>query len=385
MMETVFSNVSGFLIGYILPFLFVLTVVVFIHEMGHYLAGRLFGVGVKSFSLGFGPELAHYTDRLGTRWRIAAIPLGGYVKFSGDANGASAPDHAAIAAMTPTERAESFHLKPVWQRAIIVAAGPFANFVLAIAIFTGSFYFMGRNVQMPRIDTVQPSSAAERAGFLKGDLVVSIDGRSINGFGDIQRQVVGRAGETLTVVVERSGREVTLTAVPDLREFDTALGKQRIGLLGLTASRDPADLRHETYGLWRAFDLGIAETGYVVERTVGYVSKLIAGRESADQLSGPIRIAQASGYVASVGFEALLGLTALLSVSIGLINLAPVPLLDGGHLMYYLIEVVRGRPMSERAQEMGFRIGMAFVIMLMLVATWNDLLHLGTTFSRKGI
>jgi regulator of sigma E protease len=384
MLESLFSNVSGFLIGYILPFLFVLTVVVFIHEMGHFLAGRFFGVGVKSFSIGFGPEIVHYIDKNNTRWRIAAIPLGGYVKFAGDANGASAPDHAEIAAMTPEERTQSFHLKPVWQRAIIVAAGPLANFILAITIFTGSIYIAGRQVLLPRIDTVQAGSAAERAGLAHGDLVLSIDGKKINGFGDIQRHVVGRAGDTLKIVVERAGREVAITAVPDQREFETVLGKQRIGLLGLTASRDPADLRHEFYGLWRSLDLGIAETGYVVERTVGYVSKLVVGRESADQLSGPIRIAQASGYVANVGFEALLGLTALLSVSIGLINLAPVPLLDGGHLMYYLFEAIRGRPMSERAQEFGFRIGMAFVIMLMLVATWNDVLHLGTIFARKG-
>lgn len=384
-MEQLIANGSTFLIGYMLPFLFVLTVVVFVHEMGHFLAGRLFSVGVKSFSIGFGPELLAFVDRRGTRWRFAAIPLGGYVKFAGDANGASAPDHAALAAMTPQERAESFHLKPVWQRAIIVAAGPIANFVLAVAIFTGSIYWMGRHVQMPRVDNVQAGSAAERAGFRQGDLVLSIDGRRVESFSDIQRQVVGRAGERLIVVVERAGQEVTLQPVPDLREFDTALGKQRIGLLGLTASRDPGDLRHEHYGLGKSFTLGVNETWYVVERTASYVSKLVVGRESADQLSGPIRIAQASGYVASVGFEALLGLTALLSVSIGLINLAPVPLLDGGHLLYYAIEAARGRPLSERAQEYGFRIGMAFVIMLMLVATWNDLLHLGTTFSRRGI
>lgn len=384
MIESVFSGVWGLLGGYLIPFLFVLTVVVFIHEMGHFLAGRMFGIGVKSFSIGFGPELFGFNGRNGTRWRFAAIPLGGYVKFAGDANGASAPDHAALESMTPQERAESFHTKPVWQRAIVVAAGPIANFLLAIALFAGSIYINGRDIQIPRVDVVQPGSAAERAGFQRGDLVRSIDGRPVESFGDIQRNVVGRAGDTLRVVVERSGSAVVLTATPDMREFDTALGKQRIGLLGLTASRDPENIRHEYYGLIRSIELGVAESWYVVERTMGYISKLVVGRESPDQLSGPIRIAQASGYVAGIGFDALIGLTALLSVSIGLINLFPIPLLDGGHLVYYAIEAARGRPLSERAQEIGFRIGMAFVVMLMLVATWNDLLHLGATIGKSG-
>lgn len=384
MIESFFSGAWGLLAGYMVPFLFVLTVVVFVHEMGHFLAGRLFGIGVKSFSVGFGPELFGFNDRNGTRWRFAAIPLGGYVKFAGDANGASAPDHAAIATMTADERAASFHEKPVWQRAIVVAAGPIANFILAVALFAGSIYINGRSVQLPRVDVVQPGSAADRAGFQRGDLVLSIDGRQIESFGDIQRYVVGRAGDPLRIVVERAGAEVALNAVPDMREFDTALGKQRIGLLGLTASRDPANVRHEHYGVLRSVQLGAAESWYVVERTMGYVSKLVVGRESPDQLSGPIRIAQASGYVAGIGFDALIGLTALLSVSIGLINLFPIPLLDGGHLVYYAIEAIRGRPLSERAQEFGFRIGIAFVVMLMLVATWNDLLHLGTTLGRSG-
>jgi regulator of sigma E protease len=288
-----------------------------------------------------------------------------------------------MARMNAAERAVSFHHKPVWKRAAIVAAGPIANFLLAIAIFAGMLYVNGRQVLIPRVDVVQPGSAAERAGFQKGDVVLSINGRSIKGFSDLQRMVGTSAEDTLTIVVDRDGQPVTLQATPDRRETQTAFGKQRIGLLGLQATRAPEDVRHVTYGLGEAVASGAYECWYVIERTINYVGKLVTGRESTDQLSGPIRIAQVSGQVAGLaGLGGLVNLVAILSVSIGLINLFPVPMLDGGHLLFYAIEAVRGRPLSERAQEIGFRIGFALVIMLMLFATWNDILHLGSTFTR---
>lgn len=370
--------------GYLLPFLFVLTVVVFVHEMGHYLVGRWCGTGVQSFSIGFGPEIFGYTAKDGTRWRIGAIPLGGYVKFTGDMNGASVPDNEDLARMSPGEIQRSFHHKTVAQRAAIVAAGPIANFILAIAIFTGTIYVNGRQVQAPRVESVQPQSAAERAGILPGDVILSVDGVRTSSFSDVQRQVIGRAGEAITIRVQRAGEERDIVATPDLRELSTNLGKQRIGQLGIRSSANPADLRHESYSLGQAFVAGMQETWFVVERTGDYIGKLVVGRESPDQLSGPIRIAQASGHVASVGIAALLSLTALLSVSIGLINLVPIPLLDGGHLLFYAIEAVRGRPLGQRAQEVGFRIGLAFVVTLMIVATFNDVVHLGTLFSARG-
>ncbi|HEX2556596.1 MAG TPA: RIP metalloprotease RseP [Microvirga sp.] len=379
------TGAAGSLLGYIIPFLIVLTVVVFVHEMGHFLVGRWCGVGVTAFSVGFGPEIVGYTDRRGTRWKLSAIPLGGYVKFVGDVNAASVPDSDELNRMSPELRAISFPYQNVAKRAAIVAAGPIANFLLAIAIFAGVTYVNGRQVLTPRIEAIQPGSAAERAGFQPGDVIVSINGTPIESFADMQRWVSASPGETLVIAVDRSGREVPLEAVPDLKEQSTPFGKQRIGLLGLQASRDPADVRRVTYGPWGALKAGVGETWYVIERTFNYIGKLVTGRESTDQLSGPIRIAQVSGQVANIGgVGGLIGLVAVLSVSIGLINLFPVPLLDGGHLLFYGIEAARGRPLSERAQEIGFRIGFALVVMLMLFATWNDIVHLGASFTGRG-
>jgi regulator of sigma E protease len=377
------SGAAGWLLGYIIPFLIVLTVVVFVHEMGHFLVGRWCGVGVTAFSVGFGPEIVGFTDRRGTRWKLSAVPLGGYVKFVGDVNAASVPDTAEYNRMSPEERAISFPFQHVAKRAAIVAAGPIANFLLAIAIFAGVTYVNGRQVLTPRIESIQAGSAAERAGFQPGDVIISINGTPIESFADMQRWVSASPGESLTLVVDRGGQQVPLQAVPDLKEQSTPFGKQRIGLLGLQASRDPADIRRVTYGPYGALKAGVGETWYVIERTFNYIGKLVTGRESTDQLSGPIRIAQVSGQVANIGgVGGLIGLVAVLSVSIGLINLFPVPLLDGGHLLFYGIEAARGRPLSERAQEIGFRIGFALVVMLMLFATWNDIVHLGASFTQ---
>lgn len=382
---TVGGATFSLLFGYIVPFLFVLTLVVFVHEMGHFLVGRWCGVGVQAFSIGFGPEIFGWNDRHGTRWKLSAIPLGGYVKFAGDVNAASTPDVDALGHMTAAERAVSFHHKNVARRAAIVAAGPLANFILAIAIFAGISYFAGRHVLMPKVDVVVEGSAAQRAGFQPGDIVKSIDGRSIESFSDLQRIVSSSAEDRLAIVVDRGGQEVTLDAVPDRRETKTPLGMQRIGILGLQASQDPGAVRHVTYGPLDSLKNGVAETYFVVERTFDYLGKLIVGRESVDQLSGPIRIAQVSGRVASLGgLSGLISLAAVLSVSIGLLNLFPVPMLDGGHLLFYGIEAIRGRPLSDRAQEIGFRIGLALVVMLMLFATWNDIVHLGASFSGAG-
>ncbi|MBS7699291.1 MULTISPECIES: RIP metalloprotease RseP [unclassified Chelatococcus] len=374
------------LVGYVVPFLFVLTIVVFIHELGHFLVGRWCGVGVQAFSIGFGRELIGWTDRRGTRWKLSAIPLGGYVKFAGDANAASMPDRDRLDQLTPEERKVSFFHKSVGRRAAIVAAGPVANFLLAIAIFGGAAYFNGRQVLVPKVAAVQENSAAARAGFQAGDIVLAIDGQPIASFNDMQRIVSGRAEEELTFLVDRAGHETRLTATPDLREITTPFGKQRLGMLGLqAASNDPANWHVQRFGLVEAVGVGLSETWFIVTRTYDYVAKLVTGRESTDQLSGPIRIAEVSGKVASMGgIFSLINLAAILSVSIGLINLVPIPLLDGGHLLFYAIEALRGRPLSEAAQEIGFRIGLAIVVMLMLFVTWNDLTHLGLALSQRG-
>lgn len=362
----------------LVAFLFVLTLVVFVHEYGHFIVARWCGVKVRVFSIGFGNELFGWYDRKGTRWRFSAIPLGGYVKFEGDANAASVPDYEAVRNMSEAEREGSIFHKTVGQRAAIVAAGPVANFIMAIAVFTAMAYFNGRQILLPRVDVVQPASAAERAGFQPGDLVLSIGGRSIDSFTDMQRIVSMNAGETLTVTVDRGGTQVDLEAVPDLREVTSPLGVQRVGVLGVQAASGESSWRTEYYSLPGALRAGLGETWQVVAQTYHYLGRLVAGKETTDQLSGPIRIAEVSGQVARLGgFAGLLNLAALLSVSIGLINLVPIPMLDGGHLLFYGIEAVRGRPLSERAQEFGFRVGLAFVVVLMLLVTWNDLVHIG--------
>ncbi|GGF83886.1 zinc metalloprotease [Azorhizobium oxalatiphilum] len=367
------------LLGYVIPFLFVLTLVVFFHELGHFWVARRAGVRVLTFSLGFGPELYGFNDKHGTRWRLAAIPLGGYVKFYGDEDAASTPDPQKLAAMTPAERKESFFYQPLRWRAAIVAAGPIANFILAIVIFTFVFMVFGRQVSAPRVDQVSPASAAERAGFKPGDLVLTIDGAPVESFADMQRVVGSGAGTALAFTVDRGGEKVNLSATPELREMKDAFGNvHRMGMLGISRSLAAADVTTRRYGPVEAVTMGAQETWFVVARTFDYLGGLISGRESADQLGGPIRIAQVSGQVATFGFGALLSLAAVLSVSIGLLNLFPIPLLDGGHLMFYAIEAVRGHPLSARAQDIGFRIGLAIVLMLMVFATWNDVVHIAT-------
>lgn len=371
------NALGGGVVGYVVPFLFVLTLVVFFHELGHFLVARRCGVRVLVFSIGFGPELFGFNDRHGTRWKVSAIPLGGYVKFFGDENAASVPDPAALAAMTEEERRHSFVHQPVARRAAIVVAGPLANFVLAIAIFAALFMVFGKPSTSARVDAVQPGSAAEAAGFKPGDVVLTINGRPIESFPDMQQIVSTSAGETLEFEVDRGGLKVPLKATPALRESKDRFGNvHRIGVLGITRSPSPEDTHFQPVGPGKALELGVQKTWFVAERTLSYIGGVISGREAADQLGGPIRIAQVSGQVATEGLPSLFSLVAILSISIGLLNLFPVPLLDGGHLLFYGIEAARGRPLSERAQEVGFRIGLAIVVMLMIFATYNDVLHL---------
>lgn len=375
-----FNILSHGVIGYIVPFLFVLTVVVFFHELGHFLVARWAGVKVLTFSLGFGPELAGFNDRHGTRWKISAIPLGGYVRFFGDETEASTPSSATLDAMTEDERKGSFHHKPVGWRAAIVAAGPIANFILAIVIFAGLFTFFGKPSATARVDTVIAGSAAESAGFKPGDIVTAIDGSKIGSFSDMQRIVSGDAGEALTFTVRRAGTDVTLRATPQLKEIKDNFGNvHRMGVLGITRSTEPGDVMTEKVDPATAVWLGAKETWFVIDRTLSYIGGVFAGREAANEVGGPLRIAQISGQVATIGLAALIHLAAVLSVSIGLLNLFPVPLLDGGHLLFYAVEAARGRPLSERAQEVGFRIGLGLVLMLMVFATYNDILHLASS------
>ena len=372
-----FNTLSHGLIGYAIPFLFVLTIVVFFHELGHFLVARWAGVRVLTFSLGFGPELVGFNDRHGTRWKISAVPLGGYVKFFGDDTEASTPSAATLATMTDEERKGSFHHKKVGPRAAIVAAGPIANFLLAIVIFTVSFTLFGKPSTTARVDKIEANSAAAAAGFQVGDIVTSIDGNKIESFTDMQRIVAVRAGDKLSFAVKRGDQIVQLSGTPELREVKDPFGNvHRQGVLGITRQTAAGDVLTERVDPATALWLGVKETWFVIERTLSYIGGIFTGREAADQVGGPLRIAQISGQVASIGMVALINLAAVLSISIGLLNLFPVPLLDGGHLLFFGVEAIRGRPLSERAQEMGFRIGLGLVLMLMVFATYNDILHL---------
>jgi regulator of sigma E protease len=371
MSTSAFSSLVAVLGNYtswIVPFLFTLTVIVFFHELGHFLVARWCGIRVLVFSLGFGPEVAGFNDRHGTRWKISLIPLGGYVKFFGDDNEASVPDPAVLAAMSEEERRHSFFGQSVGRRAAVVVAGPLTNFILAVIVFAGVFMVFGKPTAIPRVASVEPNSAAAAAGFEPGDLVTAIDGRKIDNFVDMQRIVGFAGGHPLTIVVDRGGIPVTLTATPEIRN--------NRGVLGVTRSNQPGDVKVESVGALDAVKLGADKTWFIVETTLSYIRDVFVGRQSADQIGGPIGIARISGQVAELGWGALFDFIGVISVSIGLLNLFPVPLLDGGHLLFYSIEAIRGRPLSERAQEVGFRIGLAIVVMLMIFATMNDILHL---------
>jgi regulator of sigma E protease len=356
-----------------LAFLFVLTVVIFVHELGHFLVARWCGVRVKTFSIGFGKEIFGFTDRYDTRWRFAWIPLGGYVKFMDDENGASVPSREALQRMTPAEREGAFQTKPLSSRAAIVAAGPIANFILAILVFALTFTFVGVNVTAPRVDELVADGAAAKAGFKAGDTIISIDGQPIEAFADMQRIVSASADRELAFEVNRAGVNMILKATPERREISDRFGnKLKVGVIGIKRNASQQEWQFKQYGPLEAVGLAVKESYYIVSRTLGYLYDVATRRESGDQLGGPLRIADISGQVASLGFLALINLTAVLSVSIGLINLFPIPLLDGGHLMFYAIEAVRGRPLSERAQEVGFRIGLAIVLLLLVYTTYQD-------------
>ncbi|HLX18227.1 MAG TPA: RIP metalloprotease RseP [Bradyrhizobium sp.] len=375
-----FNVLSHGLVGYIVPFLFVLTIVVFFHELGHFLIARWAGVRVLTFSLGFGPELAGLNDRHGTRWKISAIPLGGYVKFFGDDTEASTPSSETLDRMTEEERAGSFHHQKVGPRAAIVAAGPIANFLLAIVIFAGMSLYFGKPSSIPRVDAIQPDSVAASAGFKVGDVVISIDGRAIESFADMQRVVSTSAGSRLVFKVNRDDTVITLTAVPALKEVKDLFGnKHRVGQLGIQYNARPDDPKSSPVGYLESLKIGVEQVGFIITSTFKFVGSLFVGVGNTEDVGGPLRIAQLSGQAASLGFQFVLQLCAALSVSIGLLNLFPVPLLDGGHLLFYAVEAVRGRPLSPRAQEMGFRIGLGLVLMLMVFATYNDILHLAAS------
>ncbi len=360
---------------YTIPtFLFLLTLLVFVHEMGHYLVGRWSGIRIVAFSVGFGPELFGWTDRQGTRWKFCIIPLGGYVKFFGDQDAASSPDYERLERIAPGERDRTFLGAKLWKRAVTVAAGPFANFLLAIAIFAVLFSIYGRAVADPVVAFVAPGSAAEEAGVQQGDRLISIDGTPVSTFDDVRRYVSVRPELPIQVRIEREGAVIDLRMVPQRAETIDPLGnKVEEGKIGIGTNQEAGNFRIETYGPLEAVGQGVLQSWRIVTGTFDYLGNMIVGRMNTDQLGGPIRIAQMSGQMAKLGIAEVLNFAAVLSVSIGLLNLMPVPMLDGGHLVFYAVEALRGKPVGAAAQELAFRIGFAMVLMLTFFAAWNDI------------
>ncbi len=367
-----------FLLGfrdYVLVFLAMITVVVFVHEMGHYLVARANGVRVETFSIGFGPELFGRTAKSGTRWKICLLPLGGYVRMFGDADapGISAADR--LARLTPDERRLAFLGKRLDQRAAVVVAGPLANFVFGILVLAVMFSLYGEPRTQAVIGEVQPDSAAAAAGLLAGDRIVEANGDTVASFQDLQRIVRLTVGDPVTLVVERAGQRLSILTRPRMSEVKDALGNTyRAPVLGVIAPADATTIvRHDPAGaVWAA----VRNTGEMVSATLTAVGQMIAGERDTNELRGPLRIAKGAGAAARLGFATVVYYAALISINLGLVNLFPVPLLDGGHLLFYGIEALRGRPLGPRAQEYGFRFGLILVFALMLLATRNDLADL---------
>jgi regulator of sigma E protease len=368
------SNLLSFLQGgalYIGVFLVVLTVLVFVHELGHYLVARRNRVKVEVFSIGFGPELFGWWDRAGTRWKFSAIPLGGYVKMFGDADASSGLP--AARQMTAAEREVSFHHKRLGQRAAIVAAGPAANFLFAIVVLAILFMTYGQPFTPASVGQVVPGSAAEAAGIRPGDEIVSIDGRAVERFEDVQQVVRLNPGVPMAMVVRRDGQLVELRVTPSRVEENDRLGRREVGQLGVQGGAP----RYVSHNPASAVVRAVGETWNLTAMTLQAVWQMIVGTRGSEELGGPLRIAQLSGEVAQGGVVPLLWFMAVLSINLGLINLFPVPVLDGGHLLFYAAEAIRGKPLGPRAQEYGFRIGLALVLTLMVFATWNDLVQTG--------
>jgi regulator of sigma E protease len=384
---------------YTVPFLLVLGVVVTIHELGHFLMARALGTKIDRFSIGFGSPIAHWTDKQGVDWRIGWLPIGGYVRFAGDENAASIPDADDLAAMRRdlieqgrgAEIDRYFHFKPIWQRALIVAAGPVANFLLAIAIFAAMLLVLGEQLGSTRIDSVEKGSPAEQAGFHVGDVILKVDGRKVESFDQITRKVILSTDTPMTFEVLRGKQEVSIVATPRRGTIIDKLGRpQRLGKLGMVHDGKRSEIRIRHYNLPQAIVGGVDRTFGTITTTVTYVGRLFTGRENADQLAGPLGMAQLSGDLAKKAAEVspdlptflanglvmLFELVGVISVGIGFMNLLPVPVLDGGHLLFYGYEAVTRRPLAAKVQAAGYRVGLALVLGLMLFATWNDLQRL---------
>ncbi|WIY54295.1 RIP metalloprotease RseP [Devosia sp. YIM 151766] len=369
------------LLSYVIPFLAVLTIIVFVHEMGHYLVARWNGVAIQTFSVGFGRELIGWNDKHGTRWRISAIPLGGYVRFLGDMNEASVPDPEIARNIDPALAPRLFVNKSVWRRIAIVAAGPAANVLLTFLVLYALLLGYGRYTIPPVIGEVVAGSVAESAGFQSGDQIIAVDGYAVRGFEDFQRYVATSPERPVAVDLDRGGTAMVLTLVPEAVQVEDRFGNnQRIGRIGVSRNVEETDVTLYRPGPVEAIGMTVEEIRFIIQRTAAFIGDFFVGRGDVEQLGGPVKVAKVSGEVATLGVVALINLMALLSLNIGIFNLLPIPMLDGGHLLYYFAEALRGRPLSMRVQEMGFRFGFALVLALMVFTLFND-----TIFAHFGI
>ena len=364
------------LAGYVawpLEVLAVFTVIVYVHELGHYWVARWCGVRIDTFSIGFGPELFGWYNRHGTRWKVSAIPLGGYVKFFGDSSAASTPDEAGLAEMSPADRAVAFHYQRLSVRTAVVFAGPAANFLFALVVFAGLFAVFGQPFTPAVVTEVVAGGAAAEAGIMPGDKILAVDGSPIDRFEELKNYVALRAETPIDVRIQRAEATVSARLTPRRVEVPDGFGGTlKVGQIGIKAAGLAFVRRDPALALW----YGAREIVSVIDNNMTYLGRVVSGRESGDQISGPAGIAKIIGDVAGISVWALVSLMATLSVGIGFVNLFPVPMLDGGHLLFYALEALRGRPLGERTQEYGFRIGLALVLSLFLFATWNDLQRL---------
>jgi regulator of sigma E protease len=361
------------------PFLLVLSVVVIVHELGHFLAARALGIKVETFSIGFGPEIAGFNAKSGTRWRLAWVPLGGYVKFKGDESIASMPSAEQLETLSPSERDGNFHTAPVWRRTLIVLAGPFANFLLGVVIFAGIALASGIVYQEARITCVEPGTPAAKAGLEAGDRVVSVGGKPVKNFEDFSYSVKLNARSQINIAVDRGGKILSLVAVPELTEGEC------VGRLGVTGTSRNGDAKVVSVGPIEATGIGLQKTWRIIEGPFQFFDQLFRGNACASSLGGPVKIAEVAKTFASEGFGNLVPLIAFISISVGLFNLFPIPVLDGGHLLFYGAEAILRRPLNQRAQEIGFQFGFILLLMLMVFVTWNNLADLfkGQTPAQK--
>ena len=364
------------------PFVVVLTLVVFIHELGHFLVARWCGIRVQAFSIGFGREIVGFFDRHGTRWKFCWIPLGGYVRFIDDETAASTSSPEAMSRLSPEDRKGAFQAQPLRSRAMVVAAGPAFNIVSAVIIYILTFWLIGTYGTAAVVDEVMPDSAAAHAGLKPGDRVTEIAGKPVEWFSDLQRIVNQSPGKDLSFTVDRDGRILSFTIRPELREITDPIGnKIQVGIVGIKRLGGQDRLEHKTRNFWEATQLGFTETGYVswqiissLPRLPGAIMKTLSGQRQSE-IGGPIAIAEMTAHASKGGIGGMLGWIAVFSIMLGIMNLLPIPILDGGHLMFYAVEAVRGRPLDERKQEIGFRIGLAILATMMFAAIFGDIMR----------